>query len=99
MIKKVLGKGKRLGLMMVTAIVGMFAVASSASASGGGSEAIDFGSGGFSFSLADIMTSAWNFIAGFNTYVILILALILVPTLVGFVIWLMSKVPRFRKSS
>lgn len=84
---------------MMMAIVALMALPMSAGAAAPQDQSIDFGNGGFTFSLADIMTSAWNFISGFNMYVILILALILVPTLVGFVIWLMSKLPKFRKAS
>lgn len=90
-------KRKKITSLMLMAILAMAALPLSASAAPPSQE-IDFGSGGFTFQLADIMGSSWNFIEQFNTYVILILALILVPTLVGFVIWLMSKVPRFRRS-
>lgn len=89
-------KRKKITSLMLMATLALAALPMSASAA---AQEIDFGSGGFTFQLADIMGSAWNFIEQFNTYVILILALILVPTLVGFVIWLMSKVPRFRRSS
>ena len=94
---KLIKRKKSLSLVM-TAILALAALPLSASAAPPSQE-ISFGSGGFTFQLSDIMGSAWNFIEQFNTYVILILALILVPTLVGFVIWLMSKVPRFRRSS
>lgn len=94
LFKKLGKKTVALALMMVTMLT--FATSSFAAPP---AQDIDFGSGGFTFSLSDIMTSSWSFISGFNTYVILILALILVPTLVGFVIWLMSKVPKFRKSA
>lgn len=90
---------KSLGVLSALALV-LGALPTSASAAGGGGQTytVDFSGGGFQFTLSDIMTTAWNFISQFNLYVVLILALIIVPTLVGFVIWLMSKVPRFRKS-
>lgn len=94
-MKKVLAFLKKPKAMLLAMVAAFVAVPASAGAS---SQEIDFGSGGFTFQLSDVMGSAWNFIEQFNTYVILALALIIVPTLVGFIIWLVSKVPRFRKS-
>lgn len=98
MFKKLFQKGKKKSVAMFAMMMALFAVAAiPASAS---SQAIDFsGSTGFSFSLTDIMNSAWSWIGQFNTYVIFVLALILVPALVGFILWIVSKVPRFKKSN
>lgn len=89
-------KTKKLGFMAMAALA-LAALPISASA-GAPSQAITFDNGGFTFGLGDIMTTAWNFIGEFNTYLILILALIIVPTLIGFALWLVSKAPKFRKS-
>lgn len=91
-----MSKKVRATVMMLAFALFMIPVSAGASSP---DQTIDFGTGGFTFALSDIMGSAWNFIEQFNTYVILTLALIVVPTLVGFIIWLVSKLPRFRKSS
>lgn len=101
LLRGLIGKNRK-KRMLATAFMAVFALMIlpfSASASAPPSNELEFGSGGFSFDIGDIIGSAWNFIAGFDDYVLLILALIVVPTLVGFVIWLMSKLPRFRKSA
>lgn len=40
--------------------------------------------------LSSIIGTTWNFIGQFNPYLILILALFIVPVMIGFVIWLIS---------
>lgn len=42
--------------------------------------------------LSSIFGTAWNFIRKFNPYIIMVLAIILIPTLVGFVLWLASRI-------
>lgn len=94
--KSFLSKKMGVAMMAMTAIMAVMAVGASASTD----QSIDFsGSTGFSFTLQDILNTAWSFIAQFNSYLILICALILVPTLIGIVIWLMSKAPKFRRSA
>lgn len=90
-----LKKPKAVLLAMITAFLAVPAAAGASSPD----QSIAFDNGGFSFQLSDIMTTAWNFIGQFNPYLILILALILVPTLIGLIIWLVKKAPRFRTSS
>lgn len=100
MIKGIKGFfGKRSALLTFAVAALALALPMSAFASPP-SNVIDFSTGtGFGFSLMDIVNSAWSFIGQFDTYTIFILALILVPTLVGFVIWIVSKAPKFNKKS
>lgn len=100
-MKNLLGKvKKRMGLLL-GAMVAIMALAIPMSASAAPSpEPIDFSSTtGFGVTVPEIIDSAWSFIAEFDTFTMLVLAIMLVSTLVGFIIWLVSKLPKFRKSS
>lgn len=52
---------------------------------------VDFGSTEGQVSMTDVMKSAWNFLQRFNQFFILILSLILVPTILNFIVWLVKK--------
>lgn len=90
---------KRMGLFL-GAMVAVMALAIPMSASAASPAPIDFSStAGFGVTVPEIIDSAWSFIAQFDTFTMLVLAIMLVSTLVGFIIWLVSKLPKFRKSS
>lgn len=91
--------GKKKAGLALTAMVAVLALAVPVSAAPP-DNSIDFSTtDGFGVSIMDIINTAWSFIAQFDTFTMLILAVIIVPTLIGFIIWLMSKMPKFRKTS
>lgn len=56
---------------------------------------IDFtGAGSLGVTPADVIGTGFNFIALFDSYYALVLGLIFAPVLVGFVIWILRKIPR-----
>lgn len=92
-------KGKKKVGLLLTAMVLAF-VAPMAVGAAPPDNSIDFSTtDGFGVSIMDIINTAWSFIAQFDTFTMLILAVIIVPTLIGFIIWLVSKMPKFRKTS
>lgn len=101
MVKNLIGKFKKNKMvsMVTMAMMALMALPVAASASPP-TNVIDFSQGtGFKFGIMDIINSAWSFVAQFDTYTIFVLALLVVPTLIGFVIWIISKLPKFRKTS
>jgi hypothetical protein len=99
-IRKKLATGKsKLAALAMMAMVALMAVPMAAGAAPPSQE-IDFSSStGFSFGLMDIMNSAWGFLEQFNVYVIFVAALIILPTLIGLFLWVVGKLPKFKKAS
>lgn len=95
MIKSLFSKGKKKVALLFTAMLAMVMLPMAVGAEPP-SQVIDFSdSTGFSFNLMDIINTAWGFIAQFNFFIIFIAAMILFPSLVGIIIWLARKIPKF----
>lgn len=94
-VKSKLTAGKKKVIASV-AIVGaaMMAMAGSAFATTT-SNAVDFSStGGLGIDVADVVSTGFSFAKLFNSYTTLIVAIIMAPVLIGFIVWLFKKMPK-----
>lgn len=56
---------------------------------------VDFSAaGGLGVSPADVVATGFNFASLFNDYTTLVLGILFAPVMVGFVIWVVRKIPR-----
>lgn len=91
MFKKLLKKGKAQVYALMAAVTAMVAVPGAAMAA-----PIDFSTTpGLGVSVTDVVGTGMSFANMFNDYTMLILAVIMAPVAVGFLIWLWRKLPRF----
>lgn len=81
------------GLLFVFAV--MLIVAIPAAAGEPPSQEIEFEGASIGVSIPDMISTAFNFFGLFNNWVLLVAALIFVPVLAGFLIWIVKKAPRF----
>lgn len=97
LFKRGIKKARKKVAVGLAAMVALVASATSAMASP--PPGLDFGSGDFDFSLADVVATAWNFLGIFPVWVQLVLGIILASTLIGFILWIFSKLPKYRTRS
>lgn len=90
-LKAFIAKPKKSLFMMAMAAMAVAALPAAV-----GAAPIDFStSGSLEVDIADTVASGWNFFNMFGTWTTLVIGLILVPTLGGFIFWVLRKLPKF----
>lgn len=54
-------------------------------------------SGGLNLSPADAVSTGFNFMNNFGGWTMLVAGLIIAPVAIGFVLWILKKIPKFTK--
>lgn len=92
LVSKVVGKSKA-GLMAIAGMVAALVVPASAMAA-----PIDFSTtDGIGVGVEDVIGTGFSFMGMFDTWTMLVLAIIFAPVAIGFLIWLFRKLPRLGK--
>ncbi|MFD0717684.1 hypothetical protein [Paenibacillus sp. GCM10027626] len=82
----------------VTAVAGA-SLALAALPSAVGAAPISFGDSSIGITTTDAIATGFNFMGLFDSWTMLVVGIIFAPVAIGFIIWLMGKLPRMGKKS
>lgn len=92
MFKKIKALLQRKAAVVMTAAIALIAALPTAV----GAAPIDFSTTtGLTVSTTDVVATGWSFANMFGSWTMLVLGIIVAPVVIGFVIWLMRKLPKF----